>query len=201
MPRGAPLTATPSPAPAEPREGFPRWRVYAAVAVALVAVISVIVGARIVSNRPDQSVDDPLPLAGVESPGATTPACAALVAALPAELGGLPRRQLEPADDPALTGTAAWGQPPVVLRCGIPTPAELTCTAAVQEVNGVAWLPLSTGGDTTYFAVDRSVRIALTVPAGVTSTGPWQEASTLIAATLPKRDICQGGVPLPTDGG
>ena len=188
------------PRPAGTRDGFPRWRVYAAVGVALVAVIGVIVGARIVSNRPATSVDDPLPLAGVEAPGAATPACTALMAALPAELGGLPRRQLQHADDPSLVGAAAWGEPPVVLRCGIPTPAELTCTAAVQEVDGVAWLPLSTGGDTTYFAVDRSVRIALTVPEEVTSTGPWQEASTVIAATLPERDICQGGVPLPADG-
>jgi hypothetical protein len=44
------------------------------------------------------------------------------------------------------------------------------------------------------------VRVALTVPEEVTSTGPWQEASTLIAATLPKRDICQGGAPLRADG-
>lgn len=163
-------------------------------------MVGVIVGARIVSSRPDRSVDDPLLLAGVQAPGATTPACAALVAALPAELGGLPRRQIEHGDDPSLTGAAAWGEPPVVLRCGIPTPAELTCTAAVQEVDGVAWLPLSTGGDTTYFVVDRSVRVALTVPGEVTSTGPWQDASTLIAATLPKRDICLGGVPQPADG-
>jgi len=174
--------------------------VFAAIAVSVLAVVGVIVGARIVSNRPDTSVDDPLALSAVEAPGATTPACAALTAALPAELAGLPRRQIEHGDDPSLTGVAAWGEPAVVLRCGVPTPAELTCTAAVQEVDGVAWLPLSTGGDTTYFVVDRSVRVALTVPGEVTSTGPWQEASTVIAATLPKRDICLGGVPQPADG-
>lgn len=172
----------------------------AAIVVSLVAVVGVIVAANIVSSRPATSVDDPLALSAVDAPGATTPACTALTAALPNELGGLPRRTIEHADDPSLAGVAAWGEPAVVLRCGTPTPAELTCTAAVQEVDGVAWLPLSTGGDTTYFVVDRSVRVALTVPGEVTSTGPWQDASTLIAATLPKRDICVGGVPQPADG-
>ena len=44
------------------------------------------------------------------------------------------------------------------------------------------------------------MRVALTVPGAVSSTGPWQEASKLIAATLPERDVCQNGVPLPADG-
>lgn len=172
----------------------------AAIVVSVAAVVGVIVAANIVNSRPTTSVDDPLAVSAVEAPGSTTPACAALTAALPAELGGLPRRQLERSDDPSLAGVAAWGEPAVVLRCGIPAPAELTCTAPVQEVDGVAWLPLSTGGDTTYFAVDRSVRIALTVPGRLTSTGPWQDASTVIAATLPERDICLAGVPQPADG-
>jgi len=174
--------------------------VVAAIGVAVVAIVVVIVGANIVRSRPTASVDDPLALSAVDAPGAGTPACAALTAALPTQLGGLPRRTIQHGDDPSMTGVAAWGEPPVVLRCGVPTPAELTCTAALQEVDGVAWLAVSTGGDTTYFLVDRSVRVALTVPAAVTTTGPWQEASALIAVTLPERDVCQGGVPLPADG-
>ena len=172
----------------------------AAIGVAVVAVVVVIVLAAVVNSRPLTSVNDPLALSAVEAPGATTPACAALTAALPGQLGGLPRRQILQGDDPSLTGVAAWGEPAVVLRCGVPTPAELTCSAAVQEVDGVAWLPLSGGGDTSYFVVDRSVRVALTVPDGVTSTGPWQDASKLVAATLPERDICQNGQLLPADG-
>jgi hypothetical protein len=174
--------------------------VFTAVAVAMLAVVGVIVAANIVSSRPTTAVDDPLALSSVESPGATTPGCTALTAALPDTLGGLPRRTIAHAEDPSLTGVAGWGEPAVVLRCGVPTPAELTCTAALQVVDGVAWLPLSAGGDTTYFLVDRSVRVALTVPGAVTSTGPWQEASELIAATLPERDVCRNGLPLPADG-
>lgn len=173
---------------------------YAAIGVAVLAVVTVIIAASVVNSRPTTSVDDPLAVAAVEAPGAGTPACSTLTAALPAELGGLPRRTLQQADDPSLAGVAAWGEPAVILRCGVPTPAELNCSAAVQEVDGVAWIPIAGGGDTSYFVADRSVRIALTVPAEVTSTGPWQDASKLIAATLPERDICTGGVLLPADG-
>ena len=186
--------------PPAARDGLPRWRLVAAITVAVLAVVGVIVAAGYVKSRPATSVDDPLSLSSVQSPGATTPACTSLMAALPDSLAGLPRRVIEHADDPSLAGVAAWGEPAVVLRCGVPTPAELTCTAALQEVDGVVWLPLSTGGDTTYFLVDRSVRVALTVPAAVTSTGPWQQASTIIDATLPERDICRDGVPLLGDG-
>lgn len=173
---------------------------FAAVGVAVVAVVAVIVAAAVVNSRPTTSVDDPLPVSAVEAPGATTPACAALDAALPDQLGGLPRRTIQQGDDPSLTGVAAWGEPAVILRCGVPTPGELTCSSSVQEVDGVAWLPISGGGDTSYFVVDRSVRIALTIPDEVTSTGPWQDASTLIAATLPERDICTNGALQPADG-
>ncbi len=173
---------------------------FAAIGVAVAAVVAVIVAANIVNSRPTASVDDPLTLSAVEAPGAGTPGCATLTAALPDQLAGLPRRIISQGDDPSMAAVVAWGEPAVVLRCGVPTPAELTCTAALQEVDGVAWLPLSTGGDTTYFLVDRSVRVAVTVPAAVTSTGPWQEASAIVAATLPEREVCRDGVPLPADG-
>ena len=94
---------------------------------------------------------------------------------------------------------AAWGEPAVILRCGVPTPQELTCSAAVQVVDGVTWLPLAGDGSTTYLVVDRAVRVALTVPDG-TATGPWQETSKIVARTLPRRAICSGGLPIPAAG-
>ena len=62
------------------------------------------------------------------------------------------------------------------------------------------WLPIDGAGATTYLAVDRPVRVALTVPDG-TGTGPWQELSRIVAATLPERPICEQGVLVPVDGG
>jgi hypothetical protein len=59
--------------------------------------------------------------------------CAALVAALPKKLADLDRRRVAPA---AALG-AAWGDPAVVLTCGVDD--KLPKAAACQEVEGVGW--------------------------------------------------------------
>ncbi len=182
------------------REQLPAWRLATAIAVSLAAIVGVIVLASVVNSRPVTDVTDPLPVSSVDSPGASTAACTSLMAALPDPLGALPRRQLEQGNDPLLAGVAAWGEPAVVLRCGVPTPQELTCSSPVQVVDGVAWLPIPGSGGITYLAVDRPVRVALTVPDGV-STGPWQEMSKIVGSTLTERPICTDGVPVPPDGG
>jgi len=187
-------------AAARDRDGLPRWRLVAAITLPVLAIVVVIVLASVINSRPVGSVDDPLPVSAVDAPGAADPACAALTAALPDQLGDLPRRELVQGDDPQLAGVAAWGEPAVIVRCGLPTPQELTCSASIQQVDQVAWLPLAGTGATTYLAVDRSVRVALTIPESETSTGPWQELSKIIAATLPVRPICENGVPVPVTG-
>jgi hypothetical protein len=181
--------------------GVATWRLVLAIALPMVAIVAIVVLAAVVNSRPVSDVTDPLPVSSVEAPGATTASCTSLLAALPDPLGQLPRRQLVQGADPLLAGVAAWGEPAVILRCGVPTPAELTCSAPVQVVNGVTWLLLDGDAATTYLAVDRSVRVAVTVPDSITSTGPWQETSNVIRATLPARDVCVNGEPVPPDGG
>ncbi len=188
------------PIPGSARDRLPRWRLMAAIVLPVIAIVVAVVLAAVVNSRPVADVTDPLPVSAVEAPDATRPACAALTKALPDPLGALSRRTLQQAADPSLAGVAAWGEPAVIVRCGLPTPRELTCSASVQVVNGVTWLPLAGDGGTTYLAVDRSVRVAITVPDG-TSTGPWQQLSTIIGATLPARPICADGIPIPPDGG
>ena len=61
--------------------------------------------------------------------------CSALVKALPASIDGAGRRDVEPAGSPA----AAWGDPPIVLRCGVSMPKAFDEFAACQETNGVGW--------------------------------------------------------------
>lgn len=65
--------------------------------------------------------------------GRGEPRCAAVAAALPSGVAGLPLRET--------TGrsTAAWGNPAgVVLRCGVPVPGPTTEQRAT--VNGIDWL-------------------------------------------------------------
>jgi hypothetical protein len=74
----------------------------------------------------------------VETPdleGEAARTCEALLDALPATVDGVERRDVEPAGTPA----AAWGDPAIVLRCGVPMPEDFDEFAACQETEGVGW--------------------------------------------------------------
>jgi len=91
--------------------------------------------------------------------------------------------------EPAPPATAAWTDAksdPVVLRCGLDRPAELTPTTQLRAVSGVAWLPEDGPEATTWYLADRNVYVALTIPA-TTGTGVIQDLSATIAHTLPKK--------------
>jgi hypothetical protein len=75
------------------------------------------------------SVNAP-PLAGGDAR-----ACRALLRALPDSVADQPRRRVADEDGYA----SAWGDPPIVLRCGVPKPAGLDEFATCQVVNGVGW--------------------------------------------------------------
>ena len=62
-------------------------------------------------------------------------ACRDVVAALPDEVDGQERREVAGADGLA----AAWGDPAIVLRCGVPQPSDFTATATCIEANGTGW--------------------------------------------------------------
>ena len=93
---------------------------------------------------------------------------------------------------------AAWGEPPPVYRCGIDDPGELTCSSELSVINGVSWLSIDDADSTTYIAVDRSSRVALTFDHSV-GIGVVQALSDVIKTVLPAREVCMAGVVVPTD--
>ena len=137
----------------------------------------------------------PLAVVPVNAPDAAGPECAALLAALPMALpaddGPLPPR---PIADPAPAGTRAWAAAPrpVVLRCGLTRPAELSPTSALLEVNGVQWLRLDDASPqpeiASWVAVDRPVYVVLTAPT-TAGSGPLQTVADAIRQTLPEADV------------
>ncbi|HEX3649573.1 MAG TPA: DUF3515 domain-containing protein [Pseudonocardiaceae bacterium] len=165
--------------------------------VVVVAVAGIVAGpggsrAPAASTARPANPTGPLLLVPVEAPRAGSPDCAALLRKLPATLANgntpLSARQLA---KPAPPAAAAWGGrngDPVVLRCGIERPPELTPTSELLEVSGVRWLRVSADGLTTWYAVDRPVVVALTLPGDV-GTGPIQDVSDTIGATLPARKV------------
>lgn len=171
-------------------DGPPRALLIAAIAVAVAAILAVLVIAA-VRQLPEQL--QPVPIAPVPAPMADSPQCRALLDALPEQLGDYRR---VPAVEPAPAGTAAWQQAPdaepVILRCGLDRPAEFVVGAPIQVVDPVQWFKVSdpgtTEGRSTWFAVDRPVYIALTLPSGSGPT-PIQQISEAIAKTIPARPI------------
>ncbi len=174
-----------------------------AIRAAVVLVVLLVVGVAVAglvltsAGEPDtgaapSTTTAPVALVGVDAPDARTPSCTNLVRALPDTLpdGGATLRRLEIAD-PAPPAVAAWGGgrgEPVVLRCGLPRPDELTPTAGLRDISGVQWLPLAGDGATTWVVVDRAVYVVLTVPAG-SGTGPLQEVSAAVSDTLATKPV------------
>lgn len=101
---------------------------------------------------------------GPDAPRARA-ACRDLVEALPERLDDLERA--------ATSGNeyaAAWGDPPVVLRCGVAEPAELTPVSRCERVGDVDWFAPEAQSEDQSSAVvlttvGRDPRVELYVPA------------------------------------
>jgi hypothetical protein len=146
-------------------------------------------------SAPAAAETGPLAVVPVDAPDSEGPECAALLAALPAELpAGGGTLAARPLADPAPPGTRAWAAAPrpVVLRCGLTRPVELTPTSALLEVNGVRWLRLDDGVPdpviVSYVAVDRPVYVVLTAPTD-TGSGPLQAVADIVRQTLTATEV------------
>ncbi|WP_328319851.1 DUF3515 domain-containing protein [Streptomyces sp. NBC_00388] len=83
------------------------------------------------------ATDDSTSVAVPEPPAAQVTLCRALDKELPKTVAGLTRG--DPAPKSELT--AAWGDAAIVLRCGVPRPAEMDDSQAkAVDANGVNWL-------------------------------------------------------------
>jgi hypothetical protein len=155
----------------------------AALPVALVAGLLVFWG---LGGFPDKS-DKPKALAAVpaEAPQldqSTASVCKSLVAQLPAELGGLPRRAVTAGTEQ----NAAFGDPAIVLSCGAPKPS-IPQNAQLLGLSDVCWFPEEHAGETVWQTVDRQVPLRVVVPKA--ADGSWLvNLSAPIVATVPVTD-------------
>jgi hypothetical protein len=121
----------------------------------------------------------------VEEPRPPEPvaaACARLVSDLPDELDGHPRRRVEPGSD----RTAAWGDPPIVLRCGVPVPAAYGPTAQLYTINGVDWFAEELTAGYVFTTVGRRANVEVTVPdEHAPEVNPVADISLVVARDVP----------------
>lgn len=170
-------------------DGPPSAVLVAAIVLAVGTVVAVLVIAAVMQRTPAPT---PVAVSAVPAPKAESTECATLLSALPDRLGDFGRAPLV---DPAPAGAAAW-QPedsgePLILRCGVARPADFVAGAPLQVVDAVSWFRVQDSVDAdraTWFAVDRPVYVALTLPPG---SGPdaIQAISTVLAEKLPATPV------------
>ncbi|UWW08062.1 DUF3515 domain-containing protein [Mycolicibacterium brumae] len=130
----------------------------------------------------------PVPVATVPAPQAESPDCAKLLDAVPDQLGDYETAEIA---DPAPAGVAAWrdsGEFPVIMRCGLDRPGDFVVGSPIQQVDDVGWFRVAEGDRVTWYAVDRPVYVALTLPDG-SGPAPIQQLSRVIAEVLPAQAI------------
>ena len=92
-----------------------------------------------------------------DPPASDQGACRTLIQALPLTIDGAQN-----------TGrsefAAAWGDPQIVLRCGVATPAAYQPDSEMIVVNEVAWLPVEQDKGYIFTAVGRTPQVEVFVP-------------------------------------
>ena len=79
---------------------------------------------------------------------------------LPATVEGQSPRDTDPSSDL----TAAYGDPPITVRCGVPDPEALTPAAQLFTVNDVDWFPEQQTDGYVFTTYRRQTNVEVTVP-------------------------------------
>jgi hypothetical protein len=123
-------------------------------------------------------VDVPSPAPEVDAP------CESLLGEMPLELAGEQSRPVS-SDSPYVY---AWGDPALVLVCGVGRPAGFDVTAGLLQIGAVQWFVDDSDPDVyVWTAVDRPVYVQLTVPSSMDSAAATQ-LSAIVAETLPAQE-------------
>jgi hypothetical protein len=152
-----------------------RWAI---IGVAIVTAVGGVLAFLAVRTHGPVHVVVPRPAAGHEA------MCLDLSRRLPADLDGYSQRRTRPAS-PLVH---AWGDPAIVLFCGVDRPAELTATSELTAVNGIAWLAVEEDGAWRFTAVGRAAYIEVVVPKSVRGapTDPLTGLAEPILAVIPE---------------
>lgn len=109
----------------------------------------------------------------------TTKDCDALYADLPNKVADQTRRDVKD------TIAAAWGDPPVILRCAVDKPARLDRVSQCLNVDNVDWFAETTADGNLFTTVGRQYFISVEVPK---SYDPAANALIDLAKSIVKHD-------------
>jgi hypothetical protein len=119
---------------------------------------------------------------------ATAEACRALLAKLPESVRDRGER---PVTD-GVEQNVAYGDPPIVLSCGVPKPT-VPQVADLIGLSGVCWWPEEKSDGDVYTTVDRQVPVRVTVPKTYSPSAQWVvDFSAAITGSLPTLPAAPG---------
>ena len=155
----------------------------ALIATLVTIPVRVIVGFIVFAAlRPEQT--DSTPVESYAADSSTPAECPRFLAALPQTFEGY--------GDKEVSGTqATWRSTtegdPVIVRCGVSRPSELSPTSNLQVVNPVQWFITDSieGSGQAFVCVDHRPYVALWVPVNA-GNGPITDVSATIERTLPR---------------
>lgn len=102
---------------------------------------------------------DPVEIDAVAPQSGTATICSDLTKSLPAVVAGQSLRKVTPAE-----AGSAWGDPAIVLECGVRKPASLTASSQCFAVSGVDWLAEKTAKRLVFTTIGRKAYVRVTVP-------------------------------------
>jgi len=134
-----------------------------------------------------------VPVSPVPDEPATVEPCAQIQANLPVVLNGKAPRIVHAVQ------AYAWGEPPVVVRCGVARPAALVAnsSADIATVNTVNFLVQDGKKAIVYTVVDRSLYLEVTLPAGTDPATDVPVIANAVAKALPN-PVCYVDDPIPS---
>lgn len=111
--------------------------------------------------------------------------CAKVLAKLPVALLGKPPRVVHTTPDTPFV--VAWGQPAIVLSCGVAKPAQLRPGSAVQyrDIDGFDFVLDLGRSSALYTSVDRAAYVSIDFPAGVQPATYLPTLAAAIKGALP----------------
>jgi hypothetical protein len=131
----------------------------------------------------------PAPVTVAPAPSASDPVCAEVLLRAPGELAGSARRTT------TSQASRAWGDPPIVLRCGVepPGPSPERCVG-IDPGPGLAvdWLALEAEATWTFVTYGRLPAVEVVVPkaalpGGTQPTAPLVDLAPAVAVTAAER--------------
>jgi len=98
--------------------------------------------------------------------GADSPFCTEFGSILPVSLGGALLRDTRPRSP----GTKAWGDPAIVLRCGVAVPNSYSAASQLLSVNDVNWYPEELEAGVRFTSMETIELVEVSIPIAYETT-------------------------------